>query len=126
MSKTSNTQKTELSHTQDTANEADKANSSNGGKIGNGAYAIGQSDEKPIKGEELIHRETIDNTPYEIIGNKDNGYIIALGKYKLTEPRKTIEEAKEQLEIEKWNIIIRTIITINNEMKKMELGDFSD
>lgn len=34
---------------------------------------------------ELLHREKINNTPFEVIGNEEYGYFIAFGKYKLTE-----------------------------------------
>lgn len=33
---------------------------------------------------ELVEKERVDNTAFDIVGNKDHGYFIALGTYRLT------------------------------------------
>lgn len=60
----------------------------------------------------LIMREKIEKTPFHIIGDEEKGYFIALGKYRVTEPTKTPEEAIQKLDIEKWNILVDVITII--------------
>lgn len=65
--------------------------------------------------KKIVTREPIDNTPFWVVGNEEQGYSIVMGKYRLTETAITPEKAIEKLETEKWKIIttvITTIITI--------------
>lgn len=67
---------------------------------------------------EIIQREKIINTPFEIVGNTENGYFIAMGKYKITENKQSIEDAKKTLNTEQWIIITNMIILIAAETYK--------
>lgn len=64
----------------------------------------------------------IENTPFRLIGKEEIGYIITLGKYKLTTEKDTEAEALDELENNKWNIIFRLIGTMlqldNDSLKK--------
>lgn len=54
----------------------------------------------------------IENTPFRLVGKPEVGYIIVLGKYKLTTEKETEAEALDELENNKWNIIFRLIGTM--------------
>lgn len=66
----------------------------------------------------LIHREPITNTPFWIIGNEQTGYFITIKDFRITEIYKTIQEAKECLVKEQWNIITRLIPIVYEIMIK--------
>lgn len=73
--------------------------------------------------EELIEREQLEGTPFEVIGNHTQGYFISIGKFRITEIKKTRKELIEHLEKEKWTIIcnmIATMIAIDAELKKQD------
>lgn len=61
---------------------------------------------------EIITNEAIQGTPFRIVGNPSQGYCITIGTYKLTEPTETINEAKDQLHLQEWNIIANMIVII--------------
>lgn len=69
---------------------------------------------------ELIHKEPIENTPLWVIGNKETGYFLSIHNYRITEIYNTIDEAKDRLKIESWNIIARLTGIIIELQKKFE------
>ena len=76
------------------------------------------------KSTSTIMNETIDETPFRMVGNHEKGFFIAMGNYRLTEPTPSILEAFNKLDYEKWHIIIRVIDSIlhaqaNGEQAKM-------
>lgn len=74
--------------------------------------------------EELLHKERIDNTPFYIIGNNEQGYFITYGKYRITERKNTIVEIREELEKDRWTIItvlIAVLIQITDEIKEKNI-----
>lgn len=83
---------------------------------------------EPNKNTELLHRERLDKTPFDVIGNEENGYFIAMGKYRLTEPQKTIPLAIQLLEDRRWEIIgamiTTTIVIMDNIQSNINLEQF--
>lgn len=85
----------------------------------NGFTEPSQAGENPNKEaySEVIKREPIEGTPFEIIGNQEKGYFIALGKFKITETENfddrtniNIQEfAQYLIETKKWDIILNAI-----------------
>lgn len=71
------------------------------------------------KNTELVHREKILNTPFECIGNEEQGYCISFGKYKLTHVKPTVDEAIDDLEKDHWNITLN-LLAIFTEFAKMD------
>lgn len=69
----------------------------------------------------LIHREKVPNTPFEIVGNEETGYFLALGRYKLSQPTPTIDEAYAKLIDEQWNIILN-LVTLTHEVILNEMA----
>lgn len=59
-----------------------------------------------------MEREHIGGTPYWVVGNSDRGYFITFGKWQMTEPEKTLEEALEYYERNEMNIILTTVIIL--------------
>lgn len=59
--------------------------------------------------EQLVNRIPVENTGFWIIGDKDHGYFISLGAYRLTETRQTEEECREMIENKDWEIILGLI-----------------
>lgn len=59
---------------------------------------------------EIVHREKLDDTPFYVIGNEEQGYFLAFGKFRLTEPRETIDEAKNMLYDKMWDIILKLVL----------------
>lgn len=69
---------------------------------------------KDASNTELIQRERIKGTPFWIIGQEEKEWFIVMKNYKITEGKKTKEEALAELENNKWNIIaaVCEIVTI--------------
>lgn len=68
-------------------------------------------------------RTEIENTPFHVTGSDDQGYILSIGMYRLTEPAKTAEEALNKLNTEPWNIVSRIVATYLDYDKKAALYD---
>lgn len=72
---------------------------------------------------ELIHREPIEHTPFWIVGNEELGYKLVMSKYQLTETYDTIEEVKQLLVTQKWNIISNMIVTLHMRIAEEAIKD---
>lgn len=72
--------------------------------------------ETHTKASELISREQIKNTPFDLAGNEEHGYFIGAGKYRFTEPRPTKEEALNDLDELQWLIIANMIAAFSESM----------
>lgn len=74
---------------------------------------------------QIIEIEEVKDTPFHLV-HHDNGYFLALGKYRLSNDVDKKEEALELLDREFWRILIDTIIallqTFNNESSKNYLS----
>lgn len=70
--------------------------------------------------DKLITNEPIEGTPFRLVGNLSQGYAITLGKYRLTEPKKTVMEALQPIVDHDWNLIANTITTILDTYKEIE------
>lgn len=72
-------------------------------------------------GEELIHREDVENTPFTIMQIEDD-YFATMGKYRLTELHKDKEKLKKELTKITWNRIVQVVsvmIQHENEIKNL-------
>lgn len=61
--------------------------------------------------QELIEREKIHNSPFELIGNKEVGYWIALGAFRISEKGSKAEKLQE-VENKEWDLIINVLCAI--------------
>lgn len=88
-----NTKHTELLNIQNSADEIHKQNSP------------------------LIEREQIPNSPFWIIGDKENGYNLIMGKWKLTqEPIAEKEHVTLWIRQNRWNLILSMIICVTQDI----------
>lgn len=71
------------------------------------------SQNKENSNSELVERHEIPNTPFHIVGNKEKGYFLTLGKYKISDTYKTEEELFEDVDKQHWNITLRLITTVH-------------
>lgn len=73
--------------------------------------------DKQASSNELIKREDIENSPFEVITTSD-GSFGAMGQYRITEVMETKEAVKEDLKEMSWNRVIQVmtiILDINNK-----------
>lgn len=70
---------------------------------------------------ELIERTEIAGTPFYLVGNEEHGYIITMGKFKLTQNKPTKEEAMNLLTTDYWNIILRMVTSLHESIM-IEIG----
>lgn len=66
---------------------------------------------KQRSGNETTSQEIL-NSPFNITGNEDMGYFITLGRLRLTEPTKTIEETNKYFETHKDHIIVNMTVAL--------------
>lgn len=69
--------------------------------------------------ETIITNEPITNSPFRLIGNINQGYAIAIGNHRLTEPKPTKKEAIEELDHNRWNITANMIVAITETYRKI-------
>ena len=64
--------------------------------------------------------EQIGNTPFSVIGNKDQGYMVVCGIIRTSdEIFDTVEKAKESLKID-WNTITALVVCTAENIKKLK------
>ncbi len=74
--------------------------------------------EEEVTKEELLTREEIEGTPFNVIGT-ENGYFGCIGKYRITEVAESAEEIRKELAEMTWNRITQVIlILIEMQTKK--------
>jgi hypothetical protein len=98
----------ELSNTAENAKKTDNL------KSGRGILKTQSGDENIPdldKGQELIEREKIYNSPFELIGNQEIGYWIALGAFRISE-KGTKSEKLREVENKDWDLIINVLCAI--------------
>lgn len=54
----------------------------------------------------------IPETPFRMVGNQQQGYMITMGKYQMTLPKKTELQALNEMEEKRWQIIANMIISM--------------
>lgn len=76
------------------------------------------SDPNSTPSSELIERVEVVGTPFHVIGNEEKGYFLSIGKYRLTENRKTKDDALAEMNSNMWNIMMNLCIIIYEGMGK--------
>jgi hypothetical protein len=72
-----------------------------------------------IQNEELVKRHEIEETPFTIV--ETDGYFFAtIGQYRITEPKDTLEECRDEVTKFTWNNITNLIITITEILKNQK------
>lgn len=63
------------------------------------------------KTEELITRDEIKDSPFHVIGT-EQGFFGSVGKYRITEPKKTKKEVEKELSEITWNRIVQVMLIL--------------
>lgn len=58
---------------------------------------------------ELVEREKVEGTGFEIIGNKEKGYFVALGIFRITEPKPSKGILRKMIQHKDYEIILGLI-----------------
>lgn len=105
--------------TSNTSTNADQSNTSN------------SSSSKIINGNEykeeqqIVHRKKIPQTPFEIVGSEELGWILTMGKFRLTDPMKTEEEVVNHLNDESWNVMVKIMYSTYQAIKETERAEIA-
>lgn len=76
------------------------------------------ANEPPKQESTLITHKNIQNTPFTITGNEEAGYFARLGTYRITEYYETTQEAIDEIEIHKWDTILKLILIVIKQEKE--------
>lgn len=85
---------------------------------------VDSMDKKNSNSEELVTRKEIENTPFVVVGT-EHGYFGVLGKYRLTEPMETEEEAEKATKEITWNRIVQVMMLVSEEMKELNINELN-
>lgn len=72
---------------------------------------------------EIVQKQHIEGTGFDIVGNKEHGYFVAIGKYRITENKPIEDElysAIGELSNTGWEIIAGMIGAVTEAVKEME------
>lgn len=61
------------------------------------------------KSSQLVEKEHYENTGFDIVGNEEYGYFVAIGIYRITEPQKTKEQCAQMIETKDYQLILGLI-----------------
>lgn len=61
---------------------------------------------------QLLETHPIENGPLMIVGNKEAGYFIALGRYRLTQPMETKIDCEIWMDNNQWKLVVLLIATL--------------
>lgn len=75
--------------------------------------------ENSSKNEELVKREPIKDTPFEVITLKNESFG-AMGSYRVTEKYEKAKDVKTELKKMTWNRIVQVIMILNELSKNIE------
>lgn len=75
--------------------------------------------------EVIIQRTPIDDTDFEIVGNDELGYILTLGRFKLTEPLQTKEQVVDYLNQNPWKITIALTYAVVKAIQEANLSNLN-
>lgn len=67
-----------------------------------------------------ITRERIDDTPFWVVGDEKDGYMLTMGKYQLSEREGTQEGAREIIKGRFWEILMKVVALICSDIMKEE------
>lgn len=69
-----------------------------------------------------LERDQLEGTPFWIVGNKENGYNLVMGKWRLNDkPFKTKNKLMDWMITDAWNLTVQMQICICEDMKKTPL-----
>lgn len=67
---------------------------------------LSQNNQNSHSSEQLVERERIPNTGFDIVGNKEKGYFIAFGPYRITEYTQDKAQLRKKVASKDYEIIL--------------------
>lgn len=90
-----------------------------GEELSNGS-PNGQSQNKENYFDELTANDEIAHTPFRLVGNKEQGYCLALGQYLLTVRKPKKQDVLDDLDSRPWHIITNMMIIMPEILKTLQ------
>lgn len=78
------------------------------------------NDQSLTEQTQQLYKYDVPNTPFQMIGNKKQGWAITLGQYMLTEPKPTKTECEIHFRRNRWHIIMNMILVMPEILKTAE------
>ena len=66
-----------------------------------------------------LSRHEVEESPFTVVGNDENGWVGTMGKYRITEQFNSKEEAIKDVEVITWNRIVQVLILVN-QLKEVD------
>ena len=66
-----------------------------------------------------LSRHEVEESPFTVVGNDENGWVGTMGKYRITEQFDSKEEAIKDVEVITWNRIVQVLILVN-QLKEVD------
>jgi hypothetical protein len=66
-----------------------------------------------------LSRHEVEESPFTVVGNNENGWVGTMGKYRITEQFNSKEEAIKDVEVITWNRIVQVLILVN-QLKEVD------
>jgi hypothetical protein len=77
-----------------------------------------ENQNKQESGDTFI-REQIPNTPFWLVGNEEKGYIIVMGKHRISDYYQTKEDAELSINTQMWKTILNVIAIMLEDTGKI-------
>lgn len=75
-----------------------------------------ENQDKPNSNSEILKRKKIQDTPFWIVGNDEQGYFLAMGINRISEILPTPEEVEKYLSKNMWDVITKIMIVMIKEL----------
>lgn len=77
--------------------------------------------EKEIINEDILRIKDVENTPFKMIKMKNEKYKLVVGNHLIAEEEfQNIWQIKKYLNENKWDIVVKLILIINNKMEELK------
>ena len=77
-------------------------------------------DSEMERNEELLTREEIKDSPFQIIGIPGSGFFGCLGQHRITKVQTTKEIVEKELKTINWNRIVQVVLVLIQQMNDQE------
>ena len=82
-----------------------------------------EEDPNKEKSSQLVERQPVGQSILSIVGNREKGYALVIGKHRITDWKDSIEEVENYMVTEFWHVVTMLIATmqgIDEERRKSE------
>jgi hypothetical protein len=68
----------------------------------------------------VVYQEQIENTPFKIVGNKQRGYFLSMGLYRISDNLQSPKAVKEWLKNNQWHVTGNMVVCMLETMKSLQ------